>query len=357
MRLPSCAAVFAATLLLSNNSSSAGKTEADLSDTERRGMKRWLAEFKRARKSRSRRDMAAKRLAIIGEPAIRKLQKLVDAELNPALEHYETAVRKRVATLDAIRLSKGQLAEIQRLRSQVLALKSRRLLTKDMITREADPALAKLRQLISVDPKVALARLPRKLAQQRKDLLTLGRYWEYCTNILMTDAAGGRAKRYRSLVSFKQFLEGRERMAVRRVPLDARSKAVFSANAALYGRIDPEEASCIRACNAIRSLLGLPVLAIDLKLVAAARDHSSDMRRLRFFSHTSPVPGKRSFSDRARRYQTSASGENIFYGIRTGLKANEGWFHSPGHHRNMLGGHTRVGVGRSGTYFTQMFGR
>ena len=357
MRLLSYAAVCAAMLILPRTPSFAGKTEAELSDTERRAMKRWLTEFKKARKSRTRRDKAAKRLAIIGEPAVRKLQKLVDAELKPALERYETAIRKQVATLDAIRLSKGQLAEIQRLRSQVLALKSRRLLTKDMITREADPALAKLRQLILADPKVALARVPRKLAQQRKDLLTLGRYWEYCANILLSNSAGGRAQKHKSVVSFKQFLEGRERTAIRRLPLDARTQAVLSANAALYGRLDPEEATCIRACNALRGLLGLPVLAIDLKLSAAARDHSGDMQRLRFFSHTSPVAGKRSFVDRARRFGASSSGENIFRGRSSGLTAHNVWFHSPGHHRNMLGRHSRIGVGRAGTYHTQMFGR
>ncbi len=94
-----------------------------------------------------------------------------------------------------------------------------------------------------------------------------------------------------------------------------------------------------------------------LKLAAAARDHSRDMKRLKFFSHTSPVPGKRSFFDRAKRFGVRASSENIYTGRADGLIAHTGWFHSPGHHRNMLGRHTRIGVGRSGVYFTQMFGR
>jgi uncharacterized protein YkwD len=108
--------------------------------------------------------------------------------------------------------------------------------------------------------------------------------------------------------------------------------------------------------NLDRNLLGLQPLAIDLKLCEAARDHSKDMERLKFFSHESPVPGKMSFTDRAKLFGATASGENIFAGITNGKSAHEGWFHSPGHHRNQMGHSTRVGIGRSGTYFTQMFG-
>jgi uncharacterized protein YkwD len=32
------------------------------------------------------------------------------------------------------------------------------------------------------------------------------------------------------------------------------------------------------------------------------------------------------------------------------------WFHSPGHHKNMFAGHARMGLGRNGGAWTQMFG-
>ena len=48
---------------------------------------------------------------------------------------------------------------------------------------------------------------------------------------------------------------------------------------------------------------------------------------------------------------------NIFAGSQDGHVANQAWFHSPGHHTNMLANHARVGVGRTGRHFTQMFGR
>jgi uncharacterized protein YkwD len=98
-------------------------------------------------------------------------------------------------------------------------------------------------------------------------------------------------------------------------------------------------------------------LTIDLALTAASRDHSSDMKTHKFFSHTSPVPGKTSPGDRARNFNASWSAENIFMGSTDGTVAHRAWFHSPGHHRNLLGDHRRVGVGRHGVYFTQMFGR
>jgi uncharacterized protein YkwD len=80
------------------------------------------------------------------------------------------------------------------------------------------------------------------------------------------------------------------------------------------------------------------------------------MQKLGFFSHESPVPGKKTPWDRAKRFGTTASAENIAAGYQDGRAVNLGWFHSPGHHRNMLGNHRRVGVGRAGGYFTEMFG-
>lgn len=44
-------------------------------------------------------------------------------------------------------------------------------------------------------------------------------------------------------------------------------------------------------------------------------------------------------------------------GSPDGKVANQAWFHSPGHFKNMLGDHQRVGVGRSGVYFTEEFGK
>jgi uncharacterized protein YkwD len=80
------------------------------------------------------------------------------------------------------------------------------------------------------------------------------------------------------------------------------------------------------------------------------------MKRLGFFSHESPVPGKRTPGDRAALAGTSASAENIAAGQSKGVDAIGAWYYSPGHHKNMFGGHARVGLGHSDTLWTQMFG-
>jgi uncharacterized protein YkwD len=37
--------------------------------------------------------------------------------------------------------------------------------------------------------------------------------------------------------------------------------------------------------------------------------------------------------------------------------ANMGWFYSPGHHKNMFNaGQVRIGLGCTGSHWTQMFG-
>jgi uncharacterized protein YkwD len=122
--------------------------------------------------------------------------------------------------------------------------------------------------------------------------------------------------------------------------------------------IPAEEAAGIEECNVMRLLLGLNALLLDPKLCEAARGHSKDMAEQGFFAHESPLPGKKTPWDRAAQAGTTASAENIFAGGSDPHSANMGWFHSPGHHKNMFGsGHARIGLGRHGGHWTQMFGR
>lgn len=140
------------------------------------------------------------------------------------------------------------------------------------------------------------------------------------------------------------------------LPISARDRRTLEANETLRAVLDPQELAGTTALNKLRFLLGLPCVRIDEKLTRAARDHSADMELLGFFDHTSPVPGKRTPSDRAARFGTSGGAENIANGHDSGPSAIRGWWYSPGHHRNMLGDHARTGLGRSGVLWTQMFG-
>ena len=69
-----------------------------------------------------------------------------------------------------------------------------------------------------------------------------------------------------------------------------------------------------------------------------------------------PLSGLEGQIHRASRAGTSASSENIAQGHPTGESAVHGWWHSPGHHKNMLGGHARTGLGRHEQTWTQLFG-
>ena len=111
--------------------------------------------------------------------------------------------------------------------------------------------------------------------------------------------------------------------------------------------------------NINRSLLGLAPLRLEEKLSDACKGHSSDMARLGFFAHESPVPGKKSPWDRARvaGFQGNASGENIFMGSTSPQAAYDGWFGSDGHRFIMMAeGPTVLGVGPVGSHWTMMTG-
>jgi len=124
-----------------------------------------------------------------------------------------------------------------------------------------------------------------------------------------------------------------------------------------YGELDPDEIYVVEETNRIRQEHGLQTLTVDLKMCAAARGHSKDMTEKEFFSHTSPIPGRASFSDRAALAGTTAHAENIFSGS-DGKAAMVGWMKSEGHRKNILtSGLKRIGIGRHERNFTQMFGR
>jgi len=121
--------------------------------------------------------------------------------------------------------------------------------------------------------------------------------------------------------------------------------------------LDEQERIHLKRLNEYRMTMGRHPLEADVRLTAAARGHSKDMKEKNFFSHESPLPGKKSFGDRAglEGYR-GASGENIFVGSKDGLSAFGAWYHSPGHHKNMIGGSKQIGVGRFDAHWTQVFG-
>lgn len=113
--------------------------------------------------------------------------------------------------------------------------------------------------------------------------------------------------------------------------------------------------------NHARIIMGLHAMVLEENLSKAAWGHSNDMRTGGFFSHTSPLPGKKSPADRARlaKFAGSWTGENIFMGSPSYASAYNGWFGSDGHRFIMFtkGGSNVIGVGVDGGHWTMMTGR
>jgi uncharacterized protein YkwD len=92
------------------------------------------------------------------------------------------------------------------------------------------------------------------------------------------------------------------------------------------------------------------------KLELAAYNHSSDMYRNKYFSHTG-LDGSNAGAriDRAG-YHWMAYGENIATGYTNEREVVDAWIKSPGHCKNIMSeAYKEMGVSRVGNYWTQEF--
>lgn len=289
-----------------------------------------------------------------GPAAAEAVLGVIERELGPQVRRYHEMFYRQAVQLAGKKARQTPLEEVAALRGAVLALQQRPDFSGELIRQVADPAMRRLRELLLISPDEVRASMPA-IPREREKLSALGELWEWCIRSLWEAAPP--EERPDEPPSFEKYLLGEEMLAVGlAAPMPPLTRQVLSANARLAGQLDEQEARAVTALNLTRTLLGLAPVAVDLRLCAAARDHSNDMKTLGFFSHESPVPGKATPWDRAKLFGTTASAENIAAGYPDGNAVNEGWFHSPGHHKNMLGNHKRVGVGRVGTHYTQLFG-
>ncbi len=110
--------------------------------------------------------------------------------------------------------------------------------------------------------------------------------------------------------------------------------------------LDEQERAFLDTLNSYRRTLRLPCLEPDERLVRSSRKHSEEMVRLNYFGHISPIAERRTPTDRARLEGFNGGvGENCLAGSVDGKGAFEGWYRSPGHHRNMIGEGPLLGVG------------
>ena len=125
-------------------------------------------------------------------------------------------------------------------------------------------------------------------------------------------------------------------------------------------KADVAEAEQVRITNRYRMMMGRRAVAWNPQVQAAAAMHSEYMADTGDFGHFERGdPKRRTPGDRMNLcgYPAGAS-ENCYAGSASPLSAHQGWLHSSGHHRNILGpGHREMASGVDGNYWTQNFGR
>ncbi|MBD0353026.1 MAG: CAP domain-containing protein [Flavisolibacter sp.] len=93
------------------------------------------------------------------------------------------------------------------------------------------------------------------------------------------------------------------------------------------------------------------------QLEQAANNHSMDMYRNNYFSHTAPSGTTPAQRIEQAGYRWMAYGENIGFGYKSEKEVVDAWISSPGHCANLMGKKFKeMGVARVGNYLTQDFG-
>jgi len=312
-------------------------------------------EFERARSVAAREAIAGRMLAF-GAAGAKQLQAACRGEIRGRLARYAGSFQRAAGAVLTARHGKADIAvEVEELRRAIRDVAAAADLSKEMIRQTSDPALARLEKLLLVKPSEVIAAHPA-LAADRDMLLALAVWAERAADLLPVNDRARRGDLPDRAAASAQ-CDATESLAVLlALPLAPADRAVLSGNAAVAGQLDPEEARGMQQLNQVRILVGLPAQAVDLSLVKACRIHSQDMTTRGFFAHESPVSGRETPWKRAQAAGTSANAENIAGGVTTGAAAIDMWWHSPGHHKNMLGGHRRTGLGRHEKHWTQLFG-
>ena len=222
---------------------------------------------------------------------------------------------------------------------------------KPLLKSKSMPAIQELRKLLEPTPEELVASASDEVRAMRDAAFKLGTFRDAALDAALsttpTDSISTLRERERAIAS------GAGGLPKEGLRIIEKNRSIGEDEG-----VPADEVAGIEECNRWRLYVGLNALELDPKLCAASRDHSQDMKEKGFFAHDSPVPGKATPWDRARNFGTTASGENIYAGGTNPSGANKGWFFSPGHHKNMFGaGHTRIGLGRFGGHWTQMFGR
>ncbi len=300
-------------------------------------------------------------------PVLAKEMDRLERELTKERSRLVRGVSAAAHRLMRARQTPRFLAEVATLQEKVLGVTRGSGLTKEKIRQVSDPAVARLDELLTVSPDQVFDRDEQleetsfRVWELIDEAGILWSYWERTRAALEQDDEG---KRTLARIETPWNPTGAEEALIAELrfqtematPMSKSDRKVLLKNIELATEISASEAEGNLILNRLRLRLGLPAVLTDVKLCEAARGHSTDMKEHDFFSHTSPLAGKESFGQRAALAGTSAHSENIAFGQGSPQAAIDAWWYSPGHHKNMLGSHGRVGLGRFESHWTQMFG-
>jgi uncharacterized protein YkwD len=145
-----------------------------------------------------------------------------------------------------------------------------------------------------------------------------------------------------------------------RAPVGADSTLAAAVHLVPARGLNGPAAQVLALTNAQRTRNGCRPLAVDSHLTSAAQQHSDDMARTGFFSHTSKSGKGWEAREIASGFSSERTGgENIAFGQTSAKQVVNTWMHSPPHRRNILDCQfTTIGIGyaANGHYWTQDFG-
>ncbi|MCH2100322.1 MAG: CAP domain-containing protein [Planctomycetes bacterium] len=292
----------------------------------------------------------------------------LDASFHKSWTRLERDFAKEASEIAEGRLNKAAMKQVEELRKTWLAASRMASLTKGQVQEVCDSAHAELKTLLDVSVVHVWSASPKlearwtDLVLRLDDQIFLYDYWAAAREQLLEAGGAWARKSYVKkdlpdpLLYERRILAALDRAARLATVMPEKDRKTILANEADLAQLEAEEAAGILELNRIRVRAGLSALRVDLKLCDAGRGHSKDMVEHHFFAHESPLPGKKSPSDRAALAGTSGGAENIAAGQSSGHAAIRAWWYSPGHHRNMMANHGRIGLGRHQNHWTQMFG-
>ena len=320
------------------------KTPTTTPAGDKKDIQKLIINFRRAAGNGEQRTKAAAELLELGPRGAKTLRSIVGSDLPRRVAAYKKAFYNKARSIGVAKFRATGLAQIQKWQEQFKSLGE---VTRESLKAKAGPAMDALYKAL-VPKREEVLENSKSLTARREEIMSLDSILGQCRGLLESKSTAAALsetlKQQETLISLMcTYMSDNDRK-----PIESDLKQ--------FGRMDFEEWHGFVHLNVVRMLLGLRPMRIDLKLSAAAKDHSTDMSKHKFFSHQSPVEGKKTPWDRAARQGTKSSGECIFTGISVGPRAIRGWFFSPGHHKIIMSKASRVGIGACDHKWTLMTG-